>query len=35
MPYIRNILYIFTAELKHMTYENRDINTIKKKDHQS
>ena len=31
MPYIRNILYIFTVELKLMTYENRD----QKKDHQS
>ena len=35
MPYIWNILYIFVTELKHLAYENSDINTIQKKDYQS
>ena len=35
MPYIWNILHIFVAKLKHLTYENSDINTIQKKDYQS
>ena len=35
MPYIWNILYIFALELKHLTYENININTLQKKDHQS
>lgn len=35
MPYIWNILYIFAYEFKAFAYENIDINTLQKKDHQS
>ena len=35
MPYIWDILYIFVIELNHISYEDRDINTLQKKDYQS